>query len=255
MIVRKKIYELIKNDSTTLSERDISPNSLSIFLDYFSDSRVFGEFKNPPIMMIRAFLISVYIYYQNKNSPLMKRIKKEENKYDDLYYEYLPFTYDLKGACIEGRFANIIVAPIRIEPRIEKINLCQNNLRENGLFEISKSLLFNKSIKKIDYNISVLRTYFLDYFNYGLGIFDNYSIEELNISYNYIKEDCDYYLAKLLSHLKGLKTINLSSNDLESGAASFFIMLKKLYRKGKIKLENLFLAKCFLDDTSFYELG
>ena len=46
------------------------------FLDYFSDSRVFGEFKNPPIMMIRTFLISVYIYYQNKNSPLMKIIQK-----------------------------------------------------------------------------------------------------------------------------------------------------------------------------------
>jgi len=251
----KKIYDTMKNNSTTISEKDIEMNSLSRVYECLFDPRSFEGMKSPPIMMIRSFIISVYIYYQNKNSPLMKRIKKEENKYDDLYYEYLPFTYDLKGACIEGRFANIIVAPIRIEPRIEKINFCQNNLRENGLFEISKSLLFNKSIKKIDYNISVLRTYFLDYFNYGLGIFDNYSIEELNISYNYIKEDCDYYLAKLLSHLKGLKTINLSSNDLESGAASFFIMLKKLYRKGKIKLENLFLAKCFLDDTSFYELG
>ena len=116
------------------------------FLDYFSDSRVFGEFKNPPIMMIRAFLISVYIYYQNNNSPLMTI--KEENKNDDFYYDYLPFVYELKGVCIEGRYANIIIAPIRIEPRIEKIIFMLNNLRENGLFEMSKTLLFNKNMKK-----------------------------------------------------------------------------------------------------------
>ena len=252
----QKIYDTMKNNSTTISERDTLINSLSRIYGCFYDSKSFETIKRPPIMMIRSFLISVYIYYQNKNSPLMKSIQKDENKNDDdLYYEYLPFSYDLKGACIEGRYANIIIAPIRIEPRIEKINFCQNNLRENGLFEMSKALLFNKNIKKLDYSISVLKTYYLDYFNYGLGIFDNYNIEELILSYNYIKEDCNYYLAKILSHLKGLKTINLSTNDLESGAAHFFIMLKKLYRKGKIKLENLFLTKCFLDDTSFYELG
>ena len=64
--------------------------------------------------------------------------------------------------------------------------------------------------KKIDYSVSVLKTYFFDYFNCGFSIFDNYNIEELNISYNYIKEDRDYYLTKILSHLKGLETINLS---------------------------------------------
>ena len=251
----QKIYELMKNDSTTLSDRDITMNSLSAFLDYFSNSNIIGKIKIPPLMMIRAFLISVYIYYQNKNSPLIKSIEKKGNNNDDLYYEYLPFVYDLNFGCIEGRYANIIIAPIRIEPRIENIILTSNNLRENGLFEMSKALLINKNIKKIYFNKSLLKTYFLDYFNCGLGIFDNYSVEELNISYNYIKEDCDYYLVKLLSHLKGLKTINLSSNDLKRGVAPFFIMLKKLYRKGKIKFENLFLIKCLLDDTSYYELG
>ena len=68
-------------------------------------------------MMIRTFLISVYIYYQNKNSPLMKI--KEENKNDNFYYDYLPFVYDLKGAFIEGRYANIIIAPIRIDTLIK----------------------------------------------------------------------------------------------------------------------------------------
>jgi hypothetical protein len=32
-------------------------------------------------------------------------------------------------------------------------------------------------------------------------------------------------------------------------------MLKKLYRQGKIKLENLYLNKCILNQLDFYELG
>ena len=144
----QKIYELMKNDSTTLSDRDITMNSLSAFLDYFSNSNIIGKIKIPPLMMIRAFLISVYIYYQNKNSPLIKSIEKKgnNNNNDDLYYEYLPFVYDLNFGCIEGRYANIIIAPIRIEPRIENIILTSNNLRENGLFEMSKTLLINKKL-------------------------------------------------------------------------------------------------------------
>jgi hypothetical protein len=88
-----------------------------------------------------------------------------------------------------------------------------------------------------------------------MGLFDNFTVEEVNISLNYIKEDCREYLATILSHLKGLKTINLSGNDLKGGVSSFIIMLNNLYRKKQICLENLVLSKCILDDISFYELG
>ena len=58
---------------------------------------------------------------------------------------------------------------------------------------------------------------YINYLNNGLGLFDNYSLEELDISRNYLKEDCAQFLAKILSHLKGLKSQlnyrNLIFND------------------------------------------
>ena len=62
-------------------------------------------------------------------------------------------------------------------------------------------------------------------------------------------------MAKLISHFKGLKTINLSFNDFKKGLSSFFIILRKLYSKRKTKLENLYIKQCLLDETSYYELG
>ena len=181
---------------------------------------------------------------------------KVNNNDDDFYYkDPIPFEYDLKGACIEGINSNIILSPIRIEPRVSRIGIAENNLRECGFYDISKTLLFNHNISFIDLNKCLLKSFCLDYFNFGLGVFDNYSIEELNLSSNYIKEDCEEYLARMLSHLKGLKTLILSSNDLKGGMPFFFILLKRLYREGKTNLENLYLNKCILDDASFYELG
>ena len=88
-----------------------------------------------------------------------------------------------------------------------------------------------------------------------MGVYDNHNLEELNLSYNNLNKDSERYLAKIISHLKQLKTINFTNNDLKSGVASFFIMLKKLYREGKTKLENLVLNKCNLDTSSWYELS
>ena len=251
------IYDKINKDDLTKSsmlEKDHNLNSLFNFYNRLVGKEQLNSF---PIRIIRSFLISVYIYYQNKNSPLIKPldIDSVDKKFRDICLESVPFVYDLNGACIEGRFANLVIAPLRLEPRIHKINIHQNNLKETALFEVGKTLIFNKNIKKIDYNISLIKAFFLDYINYGLGLFDNYSIEEMNLSYNYIKEEGDFYLAKLLSHLKGLKTINLTSNEIKAGMASFFIMLKKLYRSGKSNVENIYLIRCALDDTSLYELG
>ena len=255
-----KIYESLKEKNKTTLEKDASSNSISKLVACLYFSQEFGRIRKIPINMMRAFFISVYIYYQNKHSPLMKYIEPMNSKNNEKIDKktdlaYIPFVYDLKGACVEGRFANIILCPLRVEPRISSIILCQNNLRETGLFELAKTLVFNKNIKKIEYNKSLLKSYFLDYFNFGFGLYNDYSVEELNVSYNYLKDDCGVYFSKFISRLRGLKTLNLSSNEIKSGMNHIFIVLRKLYKKQKIQLENLYLNKCFLDDTSLYELG
>ena len=263
-IVKK--YEPRQSNSL---DRDIISNSLPRFLsDIYSENSV----NQTPFKIIQSFFITVYIYYQNKHSQLIKyaepieynqeeeKEKEKENEDEDSDENYvskdpIPFEYDLKGAYIEGKYANTIFSPIKMDPRVSRINISQNNFRETGFLEISKILLFNNNLSFFDFNVDLLKSYYLEYFNYGLGVFDNYSIKELYLSYNYIREDCDYYLARMLSHLKGIKTLSLSINDLKRGASSFFIMLKRLYRERKINLENLYLNKCTLDDASFYELG
>ena len=188
--------------------------------------------------MLTSFLISVYIYYQNMKSPLInycsqekKDNKKEDNnKSDNISDENIvdvPFTYQLKGANIEGRYANVILAPIAIEPRIIHINLFQNLIREPGLYELGKILSFNKNIRSIN----------------------------LNLINDSLEESAEFPLADLLCHLKGLKTLNISGNPIKGGTRDLFIVLKKLYKKGETKLENLYLNRCFLTDSSFYELG
>ena len=249
---------LINNNYCSLYNVDISlnrsfilSNSISNLVFNFNDNE-FEKNKLENIAIIRPFFISVYIYYQNKNSPLMKYIKSDHlNNKKKL--AKIPFEYNLSLGTIEEKFAPIIFAPLRIEPRITKINLSQNNLKKLGLYELSKTLLFNKNIKIIEYKLSLVNYQDLPFINYGFGIFDNYSVEELNLSNNKIDSNCQDNLAKLISHFKGLKTLILSDNNAKS-LSSFIIMLKKLYREGKTKLENLYLKKCLLDETTYYEL-
>jgi hypothetical protein len=69
----------------------------------------------------------------------MKYIKESKNKEDptrDL--AAIPFSYDLTGAVIEPNYTGIILAPIRIEPRINEIIMVQNILKEKGFIELSK---------------------------------------------------------------------------------------------------------------------
>ena len=210
------------------------------------------------INLTRAFFISVFIYYQNKNSPLMKYAgnpQPDEVLKDKRELAIIPFVYDLSRGVIGSEFAQIVMASARIEPRINQIDMSKNILKEKGLVELSKILIFNKYIKIIDFHKEAIKTIYLDFLIQGFSIFDNYNVEELNISGNYIKEDSYEILGKILSHFKGLKTINLSMNNLGKGINSFFIVLKKLYRHKKIKMENLYLTNCMLDYSSFYELG
>jgi hypothetical protein len=254
-------------DSKNIYEKDMIINSISKLSSVYLSNN-FGNKNNYTIGIIKAFFISVFIYYQNKNSPLINFIKSTESKESEFNeklinskFDYknklvnVPFISDFNGACIEGRFANIIIAPIRMETRITNIKLSRNNLREPGIYELSKAFLFNKSIKSIEYTVSIVRSFYLDYILLVLRLFDNFTVEKLNLSWNCLKEDCGDSLGKIISHFKGLKSLNLSMNDLKGGLSSFFIALKKLYRKGKTKLEILYLNNCKLDDSSYYELG
>ena len=258
MKIYEKIYNALKDNSSTMLEQDLTANSINCFV---SNLFFTGEFRKLPkaaIKIVRSFLISCFIYYQNKHSPLMNYISPDKNmdnegKKDSL--AYMPFTYELSAACIEGRFANIILSPLKIEPRISNIVLDRNNLRELGMYELGKLLIMNKNIKLIDFNTSLLRSNYLDYFNFGMGLYDNYTLKELNLANNYLKEDTGDSIYKMISHLKGLKTLYLSTNELNKSLSPFFVVLRKLYRKGKSKLENLYLSKCALDGEALYELG
>lgn len=186
---------------------------------------------------IRKFFIKIFIYYQNKNLLALEA----------------PFVCDLENAKIKSEFASCILAPCRIEPKINQLKLTNNNLCESGISELNKVILFNENIKIIDYDLSFVKSSYLEFLD--LGIFENYSLEDLNLSFNLLKDDCEYYLIKLISCFRGLKTLNLSTNNLKGGLSSFFIKLKRLYRKGNISLENLYLIDCSLDEKSLYELG
>ena len=211
-----------------------------------------GKIQKKNILLIRSLLISIYIYYQNKNSIL---IKYREQSYDVKKMQIIPFEYDISEAAIEKKFSGIVLSPLRIEPRIDGINVSRNILKENGFIELGKVLLFNKNIKKIDFHTCLLKSSYINYLNNILGIFDNHYVKVLNLSYNYLKEDCSEYLANILTHFKKLKSINLSCNDFKRGISSFIIALKTLYRQGKSDLESLNLNKCILDDISYFELG
>ena len=244
-----KIYNELKDNSMTALDRDITVNSIMNLADMLYYSRDLFTQSERHLELIKNFFIQVYIYYQNKNSPLMNYIHPNDA------YEKMPFCYDIRGAVIEGRFSFVIMGPLRIEPRIEVLQLMQNNFRECGLYELGKVLLFNKNIKVIEINTSLIRNNYIEFLNLILGIHDNYSVEEINLASNYLKDISEDYLAKLISHFKGLKTLNLVSNEYKRGLASFFVVLKKLYRNGQSKLENLLLNKNLLDEASFYELG
>ena len=237
-INKSKIIDLVQyspNDSfssidLTFLDKDINENNIIT-----TKSRIIKLILSD--YYIRKFFIKIFIYYQNKNLLALEA----------------PFIYDLENAKIKSEFASCILAPCRIEPKINQLKLTNNNLCESGISELSKVILFNKSIKIIDYDLSFVKSSYLEFLD--LGIFENYSLEDLNLSFNLLKDDCEYYLIKLISCFRGLKTLNLSTNNLKGGLSSFFIKLKRLYRKGNISLENLYLIDCSLDDKSLYELG
>ena len=235
-----------KNKLTVL-DKDIITNSI---MNLISNLSFPLSEKNRPInQLILSFFTQVYIYYQNKNSYFRQNANKDEN------LEKISFVYDLRIACIEGRFSYVVIAPMRIGDFMSKIYLKQNNLRENGLYELGKLCVFNDNIKIIECDTCLIRSSFLDYFSLAMGVFYNNSAEELNLSYNYLRRICDEFLIKIIKHLKNLRTLNVTSNEMHEGLSSIFVILKKLYRKNQTKIENLILNRCSLNSSSFYELS
>jgi len=240
------IYENIQKNTKNILDKDIATNSLMNIVSNLSSS---PSQVLPLNQLILSFFIQVFIFYQNKNSPLLNYTVPLKD------YATIPFVYDLRGACIEGKFSYIILSPLKVQDFISKILLKQNNLRESGLYELGKILVFNNNIKNIECDTCLIKSQYLDFFIHAMGIFENHSVEEINLSYNYLKEMSDESLIKILKYFKGLKTLNISNNEIKGGLGNIFLVLKKLYRAKKIKLENLVINKCNLDDTSLYELG
>ena len=257
-ILDGKISEQKLRDNTNESAKFSTSRTMSKYTSMMSDNyykKEIGRMNMVPVRIARSLLISVYIYCQIKNSPLME-YRKESNNNKEL--EVLPFVYDISESAIEGEYSNIVFAPLRIEPRIEEIKMSKIYMRGKSCLEFSKALLFNQNIKSIDFHTTVMKS---DYIHMIIEIaklaetFNNNSVEELNLSLNYLKEDSSQALEYIISHFKKLKTLNLSSNDLKLGISPLLISLKNLYRKGETNLENLYLNRCLLDDIAFYELG
>ena len=254
--IRKEIEEKVLNKDKKKDDSTLASISTSARITLNSNYLYTNSFnrieKSFPIGIIRSLFISIYIYFQNKNSPLMKFTEKDNENEE---FEIIPFEYNLSEAVIDDEYARIVLCPLRIEPRVSKIKYMKNIIKEKGFKELSKVLIFNNNISNIDYSFATIKSSAINYFNWILGLFDNNSVEKIDLSYNYLNEDSGYLLANILSHLKNLKAINLSSNELKRGISQFLITLKNLYREGKTKLETLNLIQCELDDIAFYELA
>ena len=256
--INRYIYKLenlfIKSEeSKTLLEPEYY--ELPMFVNEFYYKDKFGVDRKVPIKMLRSFLISVFIYYVNKTSPLIKYIEplhKEEKKKK---LAYIPFEYNLEGAFVEEKFSNIIVSPAKFEPRITKLNFGKNVLKSAGLYELGKLLVINKNIKSVKLDHRNLKNLSLEYLKFAMRIHENNTLEELILINSPLTNQSGISLSKIITCFSGLKTLNLCDNNFKWGLSPFFVVLKKLYRKGKTKLENLKLNNCQLDNQSFYELG
>ena len=202
--------------------------------------------------IIPFFFFTLFTNYQTINSRLINFNTKSNS---NMKYANVEFDYNLTGGLIKGYNAILVCSPMRQDNRIKKISLGENNLGELGMFEIGKTIIFNPNIKILNYNNNKLYSYHFYYLKKAIKIFNNDTIEEINLSYNNFKNDIDDYLCIILKKFKNLKRINLSNNNIGSGLSKFFSCLKLLYRKKKTKLEKININKCRIDKFALYELA
>ena len=65
----------------------------------------------------------------------------------------IPYIYELSEAAISDINLEVVLKPIRVEPRISDLEMNKDWFEYRGILELSKSLLFNKRIKKISLKI------------------------------------------------------------------------------------------------------
>ena len=248
--VRKKQNENIKNNITEdipILDKDILKNSIIRIMNNLKEE--LSDENKPFNQLIRCFFAQVFIYYQNSHSPLINYIYPSDN------LSAIPFTYDLQNAVIEGRLAYVVLSPLKVGDFVTNIYLKYNNTRECGLYELGKICVFNNNIKLIECDTCLLRSYYLFFLIEAMGLFDNFSVEEINFTANVFKEDFNDLLIRIVKKFKNLKILNLGAVETHKNLGAFFAILKKLYRQKKTKLETLILNKSVLNDSSLYELG
>ena len=95
-------------DTTTTDSKKKLSNS------YFKSNYLFkgkiGKVSKIPISLFKALLFSVYIYYQNKKSPLMEYIHES---FTNTKLSIIPFEYNLSEAVIESDHSSIIFSPTK----------------------------------------------------------------------------------------------------------------------------------------------
>lgn len=208
--------------------------------------------KNSSISLISYFFFTLFVNYQTINCQLINYYEnnKDINKYSNIDYDY-----DFKGSSMKGYYATLVSSPMRQDSRIKIISMEENNLGELGMGELGKTIVFNQNIKILNYNRNRLYSYYFYYLKEAIKIFNNNSIEEINLQNNHLKDDIDDYLCDILQKFKNLKILNLSNNKIGSGISKFLNKLKLLYRKKSSKLEKLKLNNCYLDSASIFELS
>lgn len=248
------LYNNKSKYSENKEEKNITKNSIIEFennIDKIIDNYKDGAKITSNTNIISYFFFTLFVNYQTINNRLMKFYidNKDINK-----FAYVPYEYNIVGGSMKGFYAILISSPMRQDNRIQIISMTENDLGEIGMIELGKTIVLNPSIKTLNYSKNRLYSYYLHYFNKASKIFENNSIEEINIYNNFFKDDIDDYLCDILKKFKNLKILNLSSNKIGSGLSKFLSLLKLLYRQKKSKLEKLNINKTFLDSSPIYEL-
>ena len=248
------LYNNSSKYSENKEEKNLTKNSIIEFennIDKIIDNYKEGSQITPNTNIISYFFFTLFVNYQTINNRLMKFYidNKDINK-----FACVPYEYNIVGGSMKGFYAILISSPMRQDNRIKSISMIENDLGEIGMFELGKTIVFNPSIKTLNYSKNRLYSYYLHYFNKASKIFENNSIEEINIYNNFFKDDIDDYLCDILKKFKNLKILNLSSNKIGSGLAKFLSLLKLLYRQKKSKLVKLNINKTSLHSSSIYEL-
>ena len=253
--ITHKLFEYSKKYHSGKEEKNIIQNSIiefdskinQVYENYNKNKQ--DNFINQNISVISYFFFTLFVNYQTINSRLIKFSNKKKDKLSSVPYEI-----NFMGSSMKGIYASLMFTPMRQDNRINIISMAENDFAELGMLEMGKTIVFNPHLKVINYSKNRLYSHYFYYFSNASKIFDNNSVEEINLYNNFFKDDIDDYLCDILKKFKNLKTLNLSNNRIGSGISKFCNRLNLYYRQKKTKLERLNLNKCTLNKSSLYEL-